>query len=160
MIRSVVRSLSPKQLGLCAFGLMVGLLLPLATGCPGSLEGNWPPATGTGSGGSSGSGGAGGSLGFCDAPNQVFKNPTNLCFGCHPANLTTPPDLATPVVTGNSVSASSTCQGMPFIDRTTPANSVLVKRVMGTSCGPQMPILGFTLSAADQACVLDWAMHQ
>lgn len=115
---------------------------------------------GSATGGHSGSGGAGGGLGYCDAPNQVFRSNTNLCFLCHPVGNSTPPDLTTPIVTGNSSSVMSLCQGMPFINRTNPANSVLVKRVMGTSCGPQMPILGFTLSAADQACVADWAAHQ
>jgi hypothetical protein len=130
------------------------LLSPVLSGC-GSMD---DPMSMTG--GMGGAGGGGGSSGPCNAPAQVFGSPGKIgkCNFCHVAGGT-PPDLTTPHVTGVSDSGFSKCLGQPFINTNNRAASVILKRIMGRSCGDQMP-LGIPLNAADMACVTSWVNGQ
>jgi hypothetical protein len=142
-----------RSLGFLTLG--VGLLLPLLAGCPGSLEGTFPPPGGGGTGGT----GAGGAAGVCDAPTMVFAT---RCSFCHPLlaqpdlTMNPPPDLTVVM----STMASTGCVGMPLVNATTPADSVLLKRISGTTCGDQMPMGGPYLSATEIACVTSWVMSK
>lgn len=139
--------------------LALSVLLPLLAGCPGSLEGTFPPLNG--GGGTGGAGGGGGPA--CDAPAQVFMTG---CFFCHGnGGVPQPPDLATvPIemnlLAVNSTSPMSTCMGQPFINKANPAASVIIKRVSGTTCGPLMPFGATAPAQATIDCVTSWVMSK
>jgi hypothetical protein len=160
--RSIVR--------LPVLALLVGLSLPLLTGCPGALEGKWPqPITGTGTGGTGGGGtGTGGTVG-CDAETEWLKNSTKknasgvatgcASAGCHAAggflpNLTTDPWGAMFGVNATQ----GTCVGMPMIGPSKPASGTLFKRLSSGDCGFQMPF--GAAPPTDQGavdCITAWA---
>ena len=155
---AIRRSQPASRLGELA--LTAGLLLPLLAGCPGSLEGTFPPPLMTGSGGSNGSGGTG----VCDAPGTLFMS-NNTCGGCHDGPKSSSPDLTTtnPAVWTRLVSKpatlGTTCLGMNLVNPSKPADGALLKRLTGTTCGVQMPFL----SAPDQAaidCITSWVNSQ
>ena len=156
-----------------SFSLLAGLVLPLLGACSGSLDSNFPPATGSGGSGTTGSGGrtgadggtgTGGASGTCDAPTQILK-PTCGMAGCHMGpNPTFPPDLTTNPVTAlvgvAAVSSTAPCEGQPLINHANPASSVILARISGTTCGPQMPYFLTPLSASDMACLTSWVEAQ
>jgi hypothetical protein len=147
------------------------LALPLAllVGCPGTLEGNFPPpgagsgGSGTGGSGSGGSGsGSGGSSAACDAPNMVFKN---RCSGsvCH-NNMVIAPDLFTAPVENALIGkvavfsiAGCASGSSNLVNPAKPVDGVLLKRLMGTDCGAQMPMApAAALMPSEIQCVTDW----
>jgi hypothetical protein len=131
------------------------LLAPLLPGCGSSMD---DPMSSNG--GRGGAGGAGGAGGICNAPAKVFGLPGTIgkCNFCHLVGGTAP-DLTTPHVTGVSDSGFSRCVGQPFINVTDRPASVILKRIMGMTCGDRMP-LGNALNAADMACVTSWVNGQ
>jgi hypothetical protein len=153
---------------------IAGLSLPLMAGCPGSLGGTgWPQPGGTGSGGAgTGTGGAGtgtggsgtgtgGASAPCDAPAMVFPSCVNA--NCHKPMGPYPPDLSAAGVanlkTTNALFSSGPCANQPFITADK-ANSPILKRIQGTTCGPQMP-MGLPALMPDQiSCVTSWVNAQ
>jgi hypothetical protein len=146
--------------------LVVGLLLPVMTGCPGALEGSWPAPTGGGATGGMSGGGTGGSgtTGACDAVAKVFSNGTpTACAssGCHSA-------VFPPLLTGTSADiwprlfnqpqlAQNSCPGN-YVDGANLANSVILKRVSGNSCGANT-LMPYLSTAPDQMivdCLTSW----
>ena len=169
------------------FGVLSIAALPLflALGCQGSLEGDFPAQSGSGSGGStSGSGGSGsggtgsggtgsggsgtgsgGSSGAaCDVPTKVFAVYACSNSGCHGAG-DTPPNLAASNVGSmlKSMNSASACSGMKYIDPSNPKNSVIYKIVAGPDCNDRMP-LGNPLTGTDLTdaltCLEDWISKQ
>lgn len=159
-------------------GLLAGLfLLPALTGCPGSLgAGNWPTASGSGGSGVQGTGGntvtgtggmgagTGGATAGCDAPTQVFQT---SCVGsvCHEAGspfagVFSVASTRSSLVGKASMSAAP-CAGKPIIDGANPSASVLLTRIMGATCGEQMPSKLVNpnnppLSQTAMDCVTSW----
>jgi len=173
----------PRTTLAVAFSLALASLSVLA-GCPGSLEGDFPGpgsmsgsgGSSTGSGGTTGSGGSGtgsggsgsggsgsgsgGSMGMgCDAPNMIFK----MCAdaACHSPGPFFPDLSGDPWANLVGKKASFGCTDMNYVNSTKPAAGVLLKRLMGSECGNQMPQPkgggSFTaLTAAQIQCVTDW----
>jgi hypothetical protein len=141
-----------RYLGFLALG--AGLLLPILSGCPGSLEGAFPPPPGMG--GTGGAGGAGGAPVDCDAPTMVFAP---KCSFCHPVlaqpdlTMNPPPNLAAVMTT-----MSPGCENMPIINAASPSSSVILKRISGTTCGNQMPLNLPALSPTEIDCVTNWVI--
>lgn len=158
-----------------AFSLALASLSVLA-GCPGSLEGDFPPPgnstgsggsssgsggmTGSGSGGSasggsgSGGSGSGGSVAGCDAPKKVFQ--VYCVTGCHSPNVF-PPDLSGDNPEARLIGKPSTEQCGNYLESGKPASGALLKKITGTSCNnTQMPV-GSPLSSENIQCVTDWA---
>jgi hypothetical protein len=150
--------------------------LSLLAGCPGQLEGPFPPpgsssgtggdssgsgGSGTGTGGTSGSGGSsgtGGTVAACDAPTKIFKA-TCGTSSCHDPGATAP-DLITAPVQNALIGKKATqeaCAGMNFVDPSGPVSgSVLMKRLMGGTCGLQMPLVPPYLTPDQIQCVSEW----
>ncbi|HEY4185657.1 MAG TPA: hypothetical protein VGP07_11335 [Polyangia bacterium] len=158
------------------FGALVAL--PALTGCPGSLEGDFPTAMSSGSGGDgsssggatgsggSGSGGAVGSGGstatVCDAPNTVIKT-SCATSSCHGGPQ--PPSLLASGLAGRLIGQpGSECPPSTeknLVDSTKPASGLLLLRIAGSTCIEQMPPPPASpLSAADQQCIVDWLNSQ
>jgi hypothetical protein len=149
--------------------------LSLLAGCPGQLEGAFPPpgsSSGTGgdssgSGGSqSGSGGSGtgggsgsgGSTVACDAPTMVFKT-TCGGTGCHDQGITPAllsASVNTMLVGKPAVFTSNCASGTNLVNPALPLDGVLLRRIKGGDCGTQMPSGKPALTSAQIQCVTDW----
>ena len=125
-------------------------------------------AGGSGGGGSSGaSGGSGGGDGGMatsggDCGDVVARIITQQCAtpSCHGAMGASPlklmPSELPDALVGTE--ASTTCAGELYIDPDAPEKSLIyTKLTADPPCGIRMPLAGTPLSAADQACVLQWA---
>ena len=147
---------------------IAGLSLPLLAGCPGSLEGNWPPAqgnpagsggmTGTGTGGMMG-GGTGGASGACDAPAMWLQSTNMTAGGCSPAGCHSAGGF-NPNFTGDAWAALSgknamlgSCASQPFVSGK--GEGVLFKRLKGTECGASMPFVQPINQGAIE-CITSW----
>ena len=174
-------SLSPALGTRALFGVLSIAALPLflALGCQGSLEGDFPAQSGSGSGGSTsgsggsgtGSGGSSGSGGAsatpCDVPTKVFKAHSCSNSGCHGGGgFDTPPNLAASDVGAmlKSMNASIDCSGMKYIDPSNPKNSVVYKLVAGPDCDNDRMPLGSPLEGTELTdaltCLEDWISKQ
>jgi hypothetical protein len=58
--------------------------------------------------------------------------------------------------TTNASGLSQGCSGQPFINTADPPASVILKKVMGTECGSQMPYNLPALSQGDKECLAAW----
>jgi hypothetical protein len=159
---------------------VAALPLCLALGCQGSLEGNFPAQSGSGSGGStsgsggsgsgsggsgSGGSGSGGSSTGCDAVAMVIK-PSCATAGCHAGGaFDNPPNLAASNLGSvlKSMNATILCKDTKYLDPANPMSSVLYKVIAGTDCDQQMPsgnpFEGAVLTT-NLACMADWISHQ
>jgi hypothetical protein len=117
----------------------------------------------TGSGGSGMSGSGGGSGTVCDAPTKVL--PGCVSAACHKPTGPFTPDLMagasdgtmkTRLAGSTAIYSMSTCNGQPIINSADRASSTLLKRIQGTSCGPQMPNDLPPLNSADMECLTSW----
>lgn len=188
MNRVVSPDRKPVTPNVSALGLLAGLiLLPAIVGCPGTLSGEFAtpggsggsgmtggtggtdvPGTGgtmVGSTGGSGMPGTGGTSGPpCDAPNMVFKT---TCDGaaCHstgsPFGVFATDTPETGLVGKNALLSTGTCNGKPLIDTANPANSVVLIRVKGDTCGEVMPAksidpMAVPLTPAQIDCLTSW----
>jgi hypothetical protein len=71
--------------------------------------------------------------------------------------VTGPETLATRLST---TMGTSTCEGIPILDLSNPAASLLLTKLVAPApCGATMPS-GTTLSDADRQCINDWVMAQ
>ncbi|MEO5769579.1 MAG: hypothetical protein ABIS92_14595 [Polyangia bacterium] len=168
MNRPISSRRSPVVARLSTLALLAGLLvLPVLAGCPGSLgAGPWPDSTGgggaTGTGGNSSPGSGGSGVAACDAPNMIFM-PKCSEARCHgPAGLF-PPDFSklNALKTTKATSSTMTCAMKLITDPATPAMTVLMARINGTTCGEQMPSKLFNpdvtyLTQQEIECVSSW----
>jgi hypothetical protein len=157
------------------FSLALASVSVLA-GCPGTLEGNFPPVGGSGSGGSSsgsgggtgsggsgmgsggsgsGGSGSGGSSMGCDAPTMIFT-PKCASSSCHGGLF--PPDLRGSTPEKMLIGKPGNECGGNLIETTKPASGELFKKIMDSTCGStQMPLLADPLTSDEIKCVTDWA---
>ena len=157
------------------FGVLSIAALPLflALGCQGSLEGDFPAQSGSGSGGStsgsggSGTGSGGSSVAACDVPTKVFQAYSCSNSGCHGGGgFDTPPNLSAANVGSmlKSMNATIDCSGMKYIDPSNPKNSVIYKLVAGPDCNNDRMPLGSPLEGTDLtdalSCLEDWIGKQ
>lgn len=166
MKSSVSHGRAPSTARLQVLALIAGLSLPLLGGCPGQLGGGpWPPVVGTGSGGATGTGtggsgtGTGGASNACDAPTMVF--PSCVSASCHLPTGFFPPDLsaanaASRLAGVTAATSAGPCVGKKMIETGDRANSVLLKRVEGTTCGALMPYMMPALSQTQMDCLTNW----
>jgi len=160
-----------------AFSLALASLSVLA-GCPGSLEGDFPPPgnstgsggsssgsggmTGSGSGGSasggsgSGGSGSGGSVAGCDAPTMVFKDKC-ATSGCHIAGGGFPPDLSGSNPETRLIGKPSLEGCGNYLDTGKPGSGALIKKISGNTCGGSQMPANDPLTAEQIQCVTDWA---
>lgn len=104
-------------------------------------------------------GGAPAAAGGCpDDITVLFDRPIEQggCNGaaCHIPGATAP-DLVSPGIEARLVGVTSQCQQRPYIG---PDDSFLAEKIAGSpACGLAMPFfMPQALSAADEACILDW----
>ena len=152
--------------------LVLGAALSLLTGCPGTLDPSQFPGPG-----SSGTGGAGNVVPPpCDAPNTYFKStdPTTGCGtqgACHDvsgASSISKVNLVDDNVWSRLLNMPATsasgpaCVGMPLVDGTNRANSVIIKRVSGSACGAGtlMPFGSTTVNKQIADCIAGWVYAQ
>jgi hypothetical protein len=100
---------------------------------------------------------AGGGVSFSAQIQPIF---TASCVnaGCHPGGGA-PFSLASGQSYSNLVNQPASvgsCQGQMRVQPANPDNSVLVKRLEGSTCGNQMPLGGTPLSAASIQLIRDW----
>ncbi len=115
---------------------------------------------GAGTGGASmAAGGTGAAAGGCpDDITVLFDRPIEQggCNGaaCHIPGATAP-DLVSPNIESRLVGVTSQCEQRPYIG---PGDSFLAEKIAGNpACGLAMPFfMPQALSAADEACILDW----
>lgn len=85
---------------------------------------------------------------------------TANCVGCHVAGGSTPMSLAAGSAFGNLVDKPSTSALVPGggirVISDNSANSVLYKKISGTTAGPQMPLNNTPLGANDQNLIKVW----
>ena len=89
---------------------------------------------------------------------QTIFNASCAVSPCHVAGGQAPMSLATGASIGNLVNVTSTFstpQG-PRVSKFDSANSVLYKRVSGTTSGPQMPLNGTPISTVNQNLIKVW----
>lgn len=131
----------------------------LALGCVGSLDDDPEDyRQGIGNPGMAGSSNAGKTPPLDACVRNIF---TDKCVTCHSA---TRPAIASPSLAGGDVgarlldqAAESQCGNMPLlINSRLPNNSVLLKRISGTECGPRMPDGSRPLSSTEQDCIENW----
>jgi len=163
------------------FSLALASLSVLA-GCPGSLEGDFPPPgnstgsggsssgsggstsgsggsnmTGSGGSGSGGSGsGSGGSMATCDAPTMIFKDKCAMS-GCHVSGGPFPPDLSGSNPETRLIGKASLEGCGNYLEASKPASGALIKKISGTTCGGSQMPAGDPLTAEQIQCVTDWA---
>lgn len=163
-----------------AIGLCAAAMIPLLAACPGPLDSKFTSGdckdkrtrgelvtcvggTVTGTGGMGGGGTGGSGVTNCDAVTRVFNN--NMKYGCassiacHGAgspnvDLTKPP--ADALIGKASSTKDSLCLNMPLVDPADVTKGVLFERMIGTSCGPNMPPVIGPVAAEDVQCVRDW----
>lgn len=143
----------------------------------GGLGGSQAPSGGLGGSPGSTPSGAGGTpvvsdAGTVDVPPQA-SCPTGFdvlamfkdrCGGCHGAAAPTKNlDLVTAGLGARTVGVVSTCNKKPLVSSTLAgalASGHLLDKLAGpvTGCGVQMPAGGTPLSAAEMACVQEWAL--
>jgi hypothetical protein len=119
------------------------LLLPAAlTGCPGELDPNEFPNGGV-------------ETSSCaDVPAQLAQRCGS--DGCHGgAQLSANLDLKTAGVGARLLDKPAQCGGV-LASQAAPDDSVLVKKLRGTTCGSRMPIGGQPFSSAEVACIRTW----
>lgn len=169
---------------LAKVGFIAGLILiPAAImGCAGQLDSSITPRDGTGGSGQVGTGGSnnagtggsgqtgtGGSSGMtCDAVKQVFMPSCASNGSCHQPVGVFPPKLdgTADLKTLTALTSTGPCAGKKIIEPADRANSVLITRVKGDSCGHQMPdmMLGIAgiqhLSQTDVDCLTSWVNAQ
>jgi hypothetical protein len=160
-------SLVPSRPVALLVGLFAAVLvLPLLSGCPGALgPGTYPDmGGGMGSGGMTGTGTGGTTVACTDAVTQVIQRDKSaggcLASDCHTSLF--PPKLAPGMLdkemlkTLKGTSFSGPCIDQPLINTANPSASVLLKKVLGTECGTQMPFGLPALSQADKDCIAAW----
>jgi hypothetical protein len=150
------------------------LLLPLLSGCPGTLDEAEQQrfaeyaASVAGSAGTAGAAGmASGmsgatSTGGCgDVPTRIFVA-TCSGTGCHSAKAPQQDlDLASPDVASRVVGVTGKMCLQLLADPANPEDSLLYSKLLPSrACGAQMPLARPPLSAADIACVRDWIAAQ
>lgn len=122
------------------------------------------------SGGAVGSGGAGGAMGAA-VPQCVTDTLKAQCLVCH-GTMTAQffgglilegnfvPNLVDKPAQYKSLTDTSACkQGALLIDSNNPAESVMLKKIMGTqACGAVMPNNGVVLPTAQKDCLTQWIM--
>jgi len=129
-------------------------------------------AMGCGNGGDGGTGGAGTGGATCDVP-KLFMTKSCAIAGCHSANMPAAAfDMATPgwerlmigkmPPGGGPTNTASMCAGMGktyLVANSQPAMGLFLDKLSATPpCGVRMPNLPLMdLSAADLACVQEWA---
>lgn len=95
------------------------------------------------------------SLPLVSYPNQIQPIFNSQCTGCHGSSgrLT----LSTGASYNNlvNINAQSSCLSLKRVLPNDADNSVLYRKVSGTSCGSQMP-MGGTLSTGDITLIRDW----
>jgi hypothetical protein len=92
---------------------------------------------------------------------QIQPILTSSCAvsGCHVSGGSAPFLLTPGVSRAQLVGQNATvgpCQGQPRVQQGVPANSVLIKRLEGSSCGNRMPLGGSSLPAASIQLMKDW----
>jgi hypothetical protein len=168
-MKSSVSHGSPRLTArLQVLALLAGLSVPVLSGCPGALEGSgWPMPTGsggmTGTGtGGSGTGTGGGGAGPCDAPAMVF--PSCISAACHKPTGGFGPDLSPAGLAGlttmTTLFSTGPCAGKTFITPADKANSPLLKKVQGDTCGAQMPYMMPPLPTDQINCIVGWVNSQ
>ena len=139
-----------RWLRLASFGLLA------MTACPGSLDPNrfsqaaegGPPAT------TSNTADAAPAAADCGDVVATIFDPQ--CKACHSAALASDNlDLVSPGVASRVVGKAATSGGL-LADPAHPEDSVIYKRVSGTTAGARMPSGGTPLSDPQVACVLAW----
>ncbi len=95
---------------------------------------------------------------FANEVQPIFTNNCALS-GCHVSGGTAPFSLASGVSHGQLVNQNATvgpCQGQKRVQPSDPNNSVLVKRLEGSTCGNRMPLGGSQLDPASIQLIRDW----
>ncbi|HTV17309.1 MAG TPA: hypothetical protein VMG12_01520 [Polyangiaceae bacterium] len=136
-----------------------------------------PPVAGTGGTGQGGTGqagagqagsgqagagqaGTGNDTGGCPSDILVLLNRPAMMGGCAGAGCHvpggTPPDLTSPGVEARVLNQTSLCNNIPYVGAT---GSMIEDKITGTppTCGSPMPLFAEArLSAADEACIIQW----
>jgi hypothetical protein len=148
--------------------VVVALALAMGGACAGNLDTTFVKYNDLGGGGDTGGGGTGGggagggAVPSCNAQAVI----TQKCVaGCHTPNndsaaglnLTWDDGLPARLLgVASAGAANSACGGMIYLNPSqNPATGLFIDKLVGPSCGDQMPPLPF--SATSLQCLLDWA---
>ncbi len=130
----------------------------------GTNGGSTGGTNGSSTGGTNGGSATGGTSGTvaCDAPTQVFAKSCAIS-GCH--LMLFPPDLSAATAAqlkgANAATSTPPCAGQPLLNSANPSTSPILLRVLGSTCGPQMPDKQINpsvsyLSQTDIDCLTSW----
>jgi hypothetical protein len=130
----------------------------------GGTNGGSTGGTNGGSTGGTNGGATGGTSGMvaCDAPTQVFVKSCAIS-GCHMMAFLPELSAATAAQLKGAKAATSTapCAGQPLLNSANPSASPILVRVLGSTCGAQMPDKDINpsvsyLSQTDIDCLTSW----